>query len=264
VRELVTCVCGKVGTARHLGGAWHKASVLHRHNRRLKALLDKACVPFSEIGRRLGVTREQARQMAATLGYPTGRSRLKTCRINSLPQQAAKKPLLAKLAQDCPFPVVFLPSPRTRGLWCRRVSILGHVCYVARGCFYKSRYLRVAGNVPPGKPEPKSLSGIEFVLCKLPVDGWLVIPRAEYRLAVFRLWTNGPTTRWTGPWDLSTALNAWHLIEGAAGSQSAASRPKSVGQADAAAERGFLKNEATDLIDNKGSALTGIRNEATV
>jgi len=28
--------------------------------------------------------------------------------------------------------------------------------------------------------------------------------------------------------------------------------------------RAFLKNEATDLIDNKGLALAGIRNEATV
>ncbi len=75
MRELITCVCGKVGTARHLGGAWHKGSVLHQHNQRIKALLDKACVPFAEIGRRLGVTREQARLMAQYLGYPTGRSR---------------------------------------------------------------------------------------------------------------------------------------------------------------------------------------------
>ena len=233
MRELVTCACGKVGTARQLGGAWHKASVLHQHSRRIKVLLDKACVPFSEIARRLGVTREQARLMAGILGYPTGRARLKTCRINLLPHQAAKKPLLAKLEQDCPFPVVFLQHPWGRGLWCRRVSILGHICYVTWASFHKSHYLRVAGNVHASRPEPKSLSGTEFVLCKLPLDGWLVIPRANYRLAIFRLWTKEPTSRWTGPWDLNLALNAWHLIEGAGAAssrQSAVGRPKAARQ----------------------------------
>ncbi len=117
--------------------------------------------------------------------------------------------------QDCPFPVVFLQHPWGRGLWCRRVSILGHICYVTWASFHKSHYLRVAGNVHASRPEPKSLSGTEFVLCKLPLDGWLVIPRANYRLAIFRLWTQEPTSRWTGPWDLNLALNAWHLIEGA-------------------------------------------------
>ena len=214
MRELVTCVCGKVGTARHLGGAWHKGSVLHQHNQRIKALLDKSCVPFSEIGRRLGVTREQARLMAGYLGYPTGRSREKTCKITLLPQQAAKVPLLAKLVQDCPFPVLFLRRSWGGGLRYERVSILGHICRVTTTCFYKSRYLRVAGNVLASQPEPKSLSGTEFVLCKLPLDGWLVIPRANYRRAIFRLWKQETTSRWTGPWDLNIALDAWHLITG--------------------------------------------------
>jgi len=99
------------------------------------------------------------------------------------------------------------------------VSILGHTCYIAKASFIKSRYIRVAGNVRTGQPEPKSLSATEFILCKLPLDGWLVIPRANYRQAQFRLWQNEAASRWTGPWDLNMTLNAWHLIEGAVGSQ---------------------------------------------
>ncbi|HMD98119.1 MAG TPA: hypothetical protein VKM93_12430 [Terriglobia bacterium] len=220
MKELLTCTCGKVGTVRQLACIRHKASVLHQHSRHIRVLLDKACVPFAEIGRRLGVTREQARLMAQYLGYPTGRSRERTCNINLLPQLAAKKPLLAKLEQDCPFPVVFLQRLRKPGLWCRRVSILDHICFVAKASFFKSHYVRVLGSLRTSStPEPKSLLGTEFVLCSLPVDGWLVIPRAHYRLAVFRRWTKGVTSGWTGPWDVSTALNGWHLIEGAGGSR---------------------------------------------
>jgi hypothetical protein len=36
------------------------------------------------------------------------------------------------------------------------------------------------------------------------------------------------------------------------------------GKAEGLQLRAFLKNEATDLIENKGSALGGVRNEATV
>jgi len=218
-----------VGSPQQLASTIHRASVLHQHSRRIKALLDRECVPFAEVARRLGVTREQVRQIAELLGYPPGRWREKTCKTNLFPQQVSKVPLLAKLQRDCPYPVVFLRYPRDGSLWRRRVSILGHICYVSRAVVRPSCYVRVVRSVSASLPKLTSLSGTEFVLSKLPRKGWLVIPRARCKRTTFDVLKKERASPQSGPWDLTHALNAWHLLKKdpsrkAAGNQKAKQR----------------------------------------
>ncbi|HMD98118.1 MAG TPA: hypothetical protein VKM93_12425 [Terriglobia bacterium] len=181
--------------------------MLHQHSRRIKALLDQECVPFAEVGRRLGVTREQVRQIAELLGYPPGRWREKTCKGQPA-QPPSKVPLLAKLQQDCPYPVVL-----THGaLWRRRVSILGHICYVSKAFIRPFHYIRVVTRGSANLPKLTSLSGTDFVLSKLPGKGWLVIPRVRCKRTTFDLRKKERASRQGERWDLTQALNAWHLF----------------------------------------------------
>ncbi len=182
--------------------------MLHQHSRRIRALLDQECVPFSEVGRRLGVSREQVRQIAELLGYPPGRWREKTCKSRP-PQPLSKVPLLAKLQRDCPYPVVSMHSALRR----RRVSILGHICYVSKAFIRPLYYIRVVTRGSASLPKLTSLSGTEFVLSKLPRNGWLVIPRARCKRTTFDLRKKERASRQSGRWDLTQALNAWHLFK---------------------------------------------------
>jgi len=205
----VTCSCGRVGSPQQLGSTRHQASVLHQHSRCIKALLDQDGVPFAELGRRLGVSREQIRQIAELLGYPPGRWREKNFKLSLSAQPVSKVPLLAKLQRDCPYPVMFTHGALGR----RRVSILGRICYVSKASLRPLHYIRVVTRGPASLPRRTSLSGAEFVLSKLPRKGWLVIPRSRCKRTMFDLRKKERASRQSGRWDLTQALNAWHLFK---------------------------------------------------
>ena len=61
----------------------HRKSVFHRQCRRLRALLAKDCLTYSEIGTRLGISRERVRQLADAISVPhIGRMRQTSCTRN--------------------------------------------------------------------------------------------------------------------------------------------------------------------------------------
>ena len=73
VRKLMTCECGFPGTDR--SHRYHRLSVYHRQHRRIRGLLSNNSLSFSDIGDRLGITRERVRQIAWQLGMKSGRQR---------------------------------------------------------------------------------------------------------------------------------------------------------------------------------------------
>ena len=61
---------------------WHTKGVFHKQSGRIRALLAENCLTFTEIGSRLGVTRERVRQIAKILETAPGVERMKTCTLN--------------------------------------------------------------------------------------------------------------------------------------------------------------------------------------
>ena len=59
----------------------HTLSVFHRKAKLIRAMLERNCITHSEIGRRIGLSRERVRQMALQMGFADGKSRHAICRI---------------------------------------------------------------------------------------------------------------------------------------------------------------------------------------
>ncbi len=76
----------------------HRKSVFHKQCRRLRALLAKDCLTYSEIGTRLGISRERVRQLADAMGVPhIGRMRQTSCTRNRRLAAFRSLPFVQKL-----------------------------------------------------------------------------------------------------------------------------------------------------------------------
>jgi hypothetical protein len=73
--KMRVCECGFPLSSARQGVYAHRVSLYHRHHRRIKALLSKNEISYSEIGRKLGITRERVRQIAEKAGMLSGRQR---------------------------------------------------------------------------------------------------------------------------------------------------------------------------------------------
>lgn len=82
------CGLQVTGTAR----ARHLVSVYHRRARRIRALLSQDCLSFSQIGKRVGVTRERVRKIAGHLKVSDGRYRQSVCAITRIEADERRLP----------------------------------------------------------------------------------------------------------------------------------------------------------------------------
>ncbi len=149
----------------------HRKSVLHKHCRRLRALLAKDCVTYSEIGARLGITRERVRQLADAMGVPhIGRMRQTSCTTNKRMVAFRSLPFVQKLASHRlrVEPIETLahkPSRVTFSVDGRRVS-LSRAC--PHGGSSRGPYLNIY------KPQRRRA---DIYVWTLPDNDFLILPK---------------------------------------------------------------------------------------
>ncbi len=165
------CECGIRITKRKTGRTSHRKGIYHRHFKRIKALLAKNCLTYSEIGDRLGVTREMIRIIAGKTNQSlTGKERVASCTLNKrgLESRVKWQPIIAK-CKEAGLYFSLVEVSNARGIWfsSQRCRINGHLCHRMR-CCQSNGYFRIR--------RPSSRSKCEFVLYETPV-GWYVIPR---------------------------------------------------------------------------------------
>src|SRR5579863_4623532 len=68
----------------------HTLSIAHRKAKLIRAMLERNCITHAEIARRIGVTRERARQLALKMGFADGRSRHAICRMERRRKEMAE------------------------------------------------------------------------------------------------------------------------------------------------------------------------------
>ena len=84
------CECGSVLTTRK-GLQVHKRRFLHNRALRIRRLLERDCVTFSQVAKRLGVSRERVRQLAQRLGIKPGRQRQRACAMAKQQTPASRR-----------------------------------------------------------------------------------------------------------------------------------------------------------------------------
>lgn len=177
----IACECGfklKCGT----GLAGHRKSLLHCRAARLRALLD-TCLNFSLIGRRLGVSRERVRQLAASLGYKPGRERRTLCRLKRREEEFIESPMIAALKESCPYPLELVICSSARGGWrffTNEVAILGKRCAIYKASCTSQGIVRFRYS--------RGYSGLcEFSLVLIPDGRWIVCRSLKSACTCFKL-----------------------------------------------------------------------------
>jgi hypothetical protein len=210
----VQCECGQT-----VNKGWllshHRAGVYHRHYKLIQSMLKDDSHSFTEIGNRVGVSREYIRQIAEKLGAAKGRERQALHTTNRIWKKWAER-------ED----VRFL---RAKGLEVRPVM---------SSCKYHrplQKFLRVNGHlVKFGQskhhrrardrkyiviPNRYGTVKVDFYLLKN-ADIWMVIPRAKYPMLGTSFSVNpdpryGTYTRLGRParHDYLDYVEAWHLLK---------------------------------------------------
>jgi len=211
-QEPFTCECGV--TIIRPYHASHQRSVMHRHWRRLHALLSEECISYEEIGQRLGITRERVRQYhQAIAGTPgLGGQRRTVCTLRSRDQRWREIPDIATLLTTCPLPVVPILTSTPLGYALNTVTIMGQRCIIRHVSLTgpEGRYMAIH------RSQPQNV-GADFVLYLLPNDrGWLVIPRdrcpTRGTQVSLQPLTGGRGFTKHARHDWREYLNAWHLL----------------------------------------------------
>ena len=167
------CECGmRLKGQQH---SWHKSGLAHQQAQRIKALMENDCISFSEMGVRLGITRERVRQIAARLGFPTGRKRRRVCTILNHQDRFIKSltddlEQLKVIAERWNF--TFEPIMRdSYGIYflLRRIMLNGFLCQIGSLWHHPLDYVVI--------PRIES-HDFDFFLGR-GVDGWAVIPQKE-------------------------------------------------------------------------------------
>jgi transcriptional regulator with XRE-family HTH domain len=160
--------------------AYHERSTLHRYGRRIRALLDANCLTLTEIGNRVGITRERVRQIAKDYFGVTGRIRQGVCRLTRRDEKLkiqkdrlADFPIgqvMAKLNElQIPFETVLSKNGIEHG----RLLVNGKICKILK-CGPRTTYRHRARyrNIRP----PKS-HRLDFCIYVDPKHGFLVMPK---------------------------------------------------------------------------------------
>lgn len=192
----------------------HLKSVAHKQNRRLRALLQKPCITFSEIGRRLGLTRERVRQLAEKLGAQTGRERQYVCAINEHP---ALPPdcLALKAEKVCQEKGLRFQFEDGGGAGYRRRLSTHSAVIEGKKCLLRHSSGRPNGNIVVRRPE-HSTKDADFLLSYVPDGRWLIIPKGK--------WPRGESTEFQSNdllnpggkskrHDWPAYIDAWHLLK---------------------------------------------------
>lgn len=194
----------------------HLRSVAHRQNGRIRALLNRPCITFSEIGRRLGVSRERVRQIAERFCPATGRQRQYTCAINS-PPKLPSNCLALKAERVCrekglQFQFAGISAGNRRRL-CTSAAVIENEKCVLRRCSEREN-----GNIVIRRPG-LTAEDSKFLLSPMPDGRWLIVPRSK--------WPNGTMTefcpgalerpgRKDKRHDWRAYIDAWYLLKNAA------------------------------------------------
>lgn len=188
----------------------HLKGVAHRQNGRIRALLNKPCISFSEIGRRLGLTRERVRQIAEQFYQETGRQRQRACAINN-PQYKLPSDSLAsqaeKVCREKGFSFQFVSRQFGRRFSPNAAIIANEKCAL-RHCSERKN-----GNIVIRKPLLNAEDS-KFMLTPMPDGRWLIVPRSkwpdkstEFQPAAL-LRPGGKSKRH----DWRAYIDAWHLL----------------------------------------------------
>jgi hypothetical protein len=172
-RTSVPMVCSLCGSAVRgtVGIMQHQRGTRCQNGARLKALLAEGCLTFSQIGQRLGLTRERIRQIAKNMGFESGRERMSTCTLKKKlsRRQAAIQKRLADILAVC-SEKGFVAAPFDLGRE-KAVMINGHLCHVEYH--------------PVKREQPKRRSlygrivcptGYDFAISKQSDDEYYIVP----------------------------------------------------------------------------------------
>jgi hypothetical protein len=191
----------------------HLKSVGHRQNRRIRALLKQPCISFSEIGRRLGVSRERVRQIADRFCPETGRQRQYSCAINNPPNLPSNCLALRaeKVCREKGIPFQFARRLIGVRLWpSTNAAIIAN-----QKCLLRHSPERENGNIVLRRPTCDH-KDFKFLLSPLTDGRWMIIPKAK--------WPGGGSTEFR-PGDLRRPggkskrhdwpayIDAWHLLK---------------------------------------------------
>lgn len=111
--------------------AFHKKSNTHQQIDRIKALLSVDCIPFAEIARRVGVSREYIRTLAKKLGFERGMRRKSECKIIQTCSKDSILDLIVNSAKENNLVVEFFPNSEC-GLKRRSIKINGHLILIRK------------------------------------------------------------------------------------------------------------------------------------
>lgn len=140
----------------------HTRSVFHRKAKLIRAMLERDCIPYAEIARRIGLTRERVRQMAVMMGFAAGRLRQDICRT-----KRRKKAMVGFFlaAQQHGFPV----EPINR----KSAYINGKLCVQRQASWHKMGKGRKYAFLNLNRPKT------QFDICgwKLPDGRFLILPK---------------------------------------------------------------------------------------
>lgn len=154
---------------------FHKQTLFHRQNRRIKSLLKKPCISYEEIASRLGVTRERVRQIYEWLLGGDGMERRRTCSINKGPYPLAENCLAMQLKKECDrrgleFALIRQNPGRFRPkFYSRMAKVCGKVCVLRTTG-------RRGGNIILHRPEAQA----DFLLAVLDDGRWMIIPKDKW------------------------------------------------------------------------------------
>lgn len=191
----------------------HLRSVAHRQNGRIRALLNQPCIAFSEIGRRLGVSRERVRQIADRFCPETGRQRQYTCAINNPPKLPSNCLALRaeKVCREKGLPFQFVN--RTNGI---RQRLSTNAAIIANEkCLLRRSAERENGNIVVRRPAlgPEDAA---FLLSYMPDGRWLIIPKDKWPRTGSTEFRPGDLQRPGGKskrHDWPGYIDAWHLLK---------------------------------------------------
>jgi transcriptional regulator with XRE-family HTH domain len=180
----------------------HKRSLRHVNGRRLKALLEKECLTYSEIARRLRVTREWVRQIDTELNQNTGRQRHRVCNLHQRDEELKKFPFYQAAAGNG-LEVRTRANSKRELLFGFKVRFLvnGWDVVTARACWHLG-----AISFRPTK------SSADFCVWQMPDERWLIIPREEWpkKQTCFRIYK--PKKK-TGKRDWRAYIDRWDFLK---------------------------------------------------
>lgn len=211
----VTCPdCGLILKAR--GMSLHRVGAFHLHHARIKALLNVPCVTLAEIGQRLGVTRERARQIARDLEYQA-RERSDVCSLRRTFQavdEVLALPILIALKTACDrVGVDFSTVSTAKSASSRVVRLNGLRCAVL-----KAHMRGGHGENVVNIRRPRGARGMSFLAYWISArDRWLIVPAGSAPAASTMFSLNEPDSGKPGPTsarkDWRSYLDAWHLLK---------------------------------------------------